>query len=178
MSQKTNFELVSELNTNFGNAWGDGSGMGTQLDLIREEYEETKEAFHQGSKIALCDGLGDLLVVTYGAFHKAGVDANVIMLIIDHCNNSKFCQSEEDVEKTLDLYQKKGLNLLSVGTSPNGFQYVYMNATDYDEDGKKYPQGKFLKNHGWLEPEPMIKAYLDGLAAGKNLDMAEILSAR
>lgn len=172
----TNFEMVSNLNDAFGKFAGDSRNFLGQLDLIREEMDETVEANEEADLVATLDGLGDLLVVTYGAFHMLGFDANVIMMIIDHCNRTKFCPTLDDVEETLKQYRIQGLKNLGVGTSTNGQRYVYITEDDHDSEGKLYPQGKFLKNHAWESPEPYIQKYLNMLDSEQEFTMADVLS--
>lgn len=44
------------------------------VNLIEEEFKELKEAIAAGDKVEILDALEDIMVVTAGAMHSAGVD--------------------------------------------------------------------------------------------------------
>ena len=52
---------------------------GTQFDmycaLIEEEHKELKQALTDNNDVEILDALVDILVVTIGAIHSAGMDA-------------------------------------------------------------------------------------------------------
>jgi len=48
---------------------------GLYVDLIDEEFKELKEAINNNNTIETLDALIDILVVTIGAIHSAGFDA-------------------------------------------------------------------------------------------------------
>jgi predicted HAD superfamily Cof-like phosphohydrolase len=44
------------------------------VNLIEEEFKELKEAIAAGDKVEILDALEDIMVVTAGAIHSAGMD--------------------------------------------------------------------------------------------------------
>ncbi len=44
------------------------------VNLIEEEFKELKEAIAAGDKVEILDALEDIMVVTAGAMHSAGMD--------------------------------------------------------------------------------------------------------
>ena len=48
---------------------------GLYVDLIDEEFKELKEAINNNNSVETLDALIDILVVTIGAIHSAGFDA-------------------------------------------------------------------------------------------------------
>ena len=48
---------------------------GLYVDLIDEEFKELKEAINNNNTVETLDALIDILVVTIGAIHSAGFDA-------------------------------------------------------------------------------------------------------
>jgi len=47
---------------------------GLYVDLIDEEFKELKEAINNNDMVEVLDALEDILVVTIGAIHSAGMD--------------------------------------------------------------------------------------------------------
>lgn len=57
--------------------------------LILEEARELFEAMDAGDLIEVADGIGDLLVVTYGTAAEYGIDADAVYAEVHRSNMSK-----------------------------------------------------------------------------------------
>lgn len=71
------------------------------IDLIKEELEELLSA---KSRSETLDALGDILVVTTGAIHVQGADADEILNRINNSNFTKFDTTEEDAKISVIKY--------------------------------------------------------------------------
>jgi uncharacterized protein YabN with tetrapyrrole methylase and pyrophosphatase domain len=148
----SNFRAVAQLNEAFGNTevgW-DWERLQRQFHLIAEEFKETHDAIEARDKKEVVDGCADLLVVTYGLLHLAGVDADAAMRVVSESNFSKLCSSPEVAEKTLKHYANLGVSVSLQGDVPTA--YVSVTEDCHDISGKFYPRGKFLKSVEWKEP--------------------------
>jgi phosphoribosyl-ATP pyrophosphohydrolase len=148
----SNFRAVAQLNDVFGNTsvgW-DWDRLKRQFHLIAEEFKETHDAIGEFDKREVVDGCCDLLVVTYGLLHLAGVDADAAMREVSKSNFSKLCATPEIAEKSLKHYANLGVSVCLQGDCPSA--YVSVTEDCHDISGKFYPRGKFLKSVTWKAP--------------------------
>tara|TARA_B100001769_G_C21870405_1_gene471030 strand:- start:286 stop:657 length:372 start_codon:yes stop_codon:yes gene_type:complete len=60
-----------------------------RYDLIKEELDELKKAFHDKDLLEVADALTDILYVTYGAGHAFGIDLDKCFEEVQNSNMSK-----------------------------------------------------------------------------------------
>ena len=60
-----------------------------RLDLIKEEFDELKDAIDKKDLLEVADALTDILYVTYGAGHSFGVDLDSCFNEVQNSNMSK-----------------------------------------------------------------------------------------
>jgi len=72
------------------------------LGLIEEEYKELKEAINNHDKIETLDALVDILVVTIGAIHSGGFDAEGAWKEVMSTNFAKIDKETGKVRKRED----------------------------------------------------------------------------
>ena len=60
-----------------------------RIDLIKEEFEELKEAINSKDLLEVADALTDILYVTYGAGHAFGIDLDKCFEEVQNSNMSK-----------------------------------------------------------------------------------------
>ena len=134
-------------NTYDSKIWDDKKLVKLRLDLIKEEVAELEEAIEQQDIKETMDALGDILVVTYGAFDAFGLDGDKVFDEVHNSNMSKLCQNEGEALESVDWYKQ------------NKTEY---DSPDYYEDNDKYivynkNTGKILKNQSsnnkWTEPD-------------------------
>jgi len=127
---------------------------------------------------AIRDDIQDILVTAYGLSHRMGFDADEDHMEVYRSNMTKFDTNEMDASKTQAKYEKLGVKTVVVkslvhsqsrdGETP--ILYITkVHGTQTGNDGKVYPDGKFLKSLNFEEPryKPVIK---DRLAVKVNLD--------
>jgi len=153
----SNFNKVREFNKTFSSpcyetyneeVFKDKDLVKLRLDLIKEEVEELREALENKDIVEVVDALGDILVVTYGAFDAFGVDGDKVFNEVHSSNMSKLCNTEEEARESVEWYKDEGKY-----DSPNyrlcetGEGYVVFNESS----------GKILKNQSknnkWREPD-------------------------
>lgn len=90
---------------------------GTQFDmycaLIEEEHKELKQALADNDNVEILDALVDILVVTIGAIHSAGMDAEGAWKEVMMTNFAKIDRETGKVRKRED-----GKVLKPVGWEP------------------------------------------------------------
>ena len=90
---------------------------GTQFDmycaLIEEEHKELKQALTDNNNVEILDALVDILVVTIGAIHSAGMDAEGAWKEVMKTNFAKIDRETSKVRKRED-----GKVLKPVGWEP------------------------------------------------------------
>lgn len=152
----SNFTDVSFLNTVFGNQKGnpknlDWTAIRKQLHLIQEEVTELVEGVESSDVSEMRDAVADILVVTYGMAHIMGIDADKDMAAVQASNMSKLCTTEDEVAATMVYYTETiGIEVYPAGELS---KIAIKSLKDQKgNDGKFYPQGKFLKNTNWHEP--------------------------
>ncbi|WP_223624010.1 nucleoside triphosphate pyrophosphohydrolase family protein [Microbacterium sp. EST19A] len=60
-----------------------------RIELIREEFEEFKQAVANEDVVAIADALGDIVYVAYGAAITYGIDLDAVLREIHRANMSK-----------------------------------------------------------------------------------------
>ncbi|MCV6590105.1 MAG: nucleoside triphosphate pyrophosphohydrolase family protein [Marinobacterium sp.] len=150
----SDFQLIKCLNEAFGNSEGDISNpdwqrLGQQEQLIIEEVGELKLAADARNMSEVRDAIADILTTVYGYAHLAGIAADADLAEVTRSNMTKLCFSREDLEQTVAAYSALGVKTVIGGTGP---WYVKSACDQTGNDGKFYPEGKFLKNVRWEEP--------------------------
>lgn len=112
------------------------------LDLITEEYEETKEAF---SKFKYTDKdllsieelysnllkeCADLIVVTTGLIHSLGQDADAVLKVVNDSNYSKFLTSATAEEKRVELLKMAAKYRSDIESKDINNHTVFLRAKD------------------------------------------------
>jgi predicted HAD superfamily Cof-like phosphohydrolase len=72
------------------------------LNLIKEEYKELNEAINNSDQVETLDALIDILVVTIGAIHSAGFDAEGAWKEVMKTNFAKIDRETGKVRKRED----------------------------------------------------------------------------
>ena len=72
------------------------------INLIEEEFKELKEAIAAGDIVEQLDALEDILVVTIGAIHSAGMDGEGGWKEVMHTNFAKIDKETGKVRKRED----------------------------------------------------------------------------
>lgn len=91
----SNFEKVREFHDAFGVTRPTRPALPPQevidlrIELIREEFEELKEALEAGDIIGAADAVADLLVVVYGSGDVFGMDVDRLFSEVHRSNMSK-----------------------------------------------------------------------------------------
>ena len=91
----TNFEKVGIFMKTFGQEVKEKPSFSTdkinslRLNLIKEEFEELKEAFNNKDLTEVADALTDILYVTYGAGHAFGINLDKCFNEVQESNMSK-----------------------------------------------------------------------------------------
>lgn len=120
-----------------------------QLSLVAEELKETAEAMAAQDMRGVRDGVSDLLVTAMGIAHLAGFDVEDDMKQVLKSNMSKVCPNLVDANNTSQKYWDIGVNtkIEQCKTVPGGY-IVKVDGDQTGEDGKFYPDNKFLKSVG------------------------------
>lgn len=109
----TNFQKVLEFNKSFGvnyssepnrEIFQNKDDLNYRFNLVKEEFEELKEACDNEDFVETVDALADILYVVYGFFGAIGVDADKAFDIVHKSNMSKLCSSEDEAKKTVQSY--------------------------------------------------------------------------
>jgi len=93
--EKTNFEMVGEFMTAFGQEVRTKAKMppvnvqALRYDLIKEELQEFWEATCANDLVGVADALTDLLYVVYGAGHAYGINLDTCFHEVHASNMSK-----------------------------------------------------------------------------------------
>src|SRR3546814_588389 len=175
--KKTNFQLVSAMNSAFGNPKGNSADinfnrvrsqtinvfdefietMGAlglepsaidELKLVRQRI--TLERFGDDSTVNLNqarDGLCDINVFSYGAHHMMGIDADRDMSSVVGGVMTRFIKDEADKVATQALHAAKGVTNVYF----EGDYPVMVMKSGADQPDA--PKGKFLKSVSYREPE-------------------------
>ena len=152
-------ERVIEWNVIAGNKRGDYDnpnwvGVHRQLQLLREEQLETKEAVEKRDRIESIDGCVDVCVVAVGLMHRLGLNADQIKGCMDEVlssNESKFTCDKRVALETVQKYGAEGSQVQLSDAPP----YVMKVASE----GGKQPIGKILKAVTYRPPD--LQAVMD-----------------
>lgn len=81
-----------------------------RMELLKEEYEETLEAYANKDPEEFVDGLIDLVVIALGTLHLSGVDANKAWSEVYRANMSKERGIKPGREQSggFDVYKPEG----------------------------------------------------------------------
>ena len=91
----SNFRKVGIFMKTFGQEVKDKPSFSTdkinklRLDLIKEEFDELKDAIDNKDLLEVADALTDILYVTYGAGHAFGVNLDKCFEEVQNSNMSK-----------------------------------------------------------------------------------------
>ncbi|WP_440924067.1 phosphoribosyl-ATP diphosphatase [Candidatus Pelagibacter sp.] len=91
----TNFEKVGTFMKTFGQEVKSKPSLSTdkinnlRLNLIKEEFDELKDAIHKKDLVEVADALTDILYVTYGAGHAFGINLDRCFNEVQNSNMSK-----------------------------------------------------------------------------------------
>lgn len=185
---KTNFTDVSAFNELIGNGAGAATldQIEKQFDLIASEFEELRKALthyiegcqtiQSGDYCAeevfgvggyaeglreIRDGIGDVLVTTYGLAHRMGIDADKDMLAVSTSNASKFFVGDEQeaAEVCKALADSLGINVeareatnLAQGEEGEAARISVWAFVSADDSDPERPRGKLLKAPGFKPP--------------------------
>ena len=91
----SNFDSVRKFMKTFGQEVKEKAGFPNEkitslrYDLIKEEFDEFKEALDKKDLKEVADALTDILYVTYGAGHAFGIDLDKCFEEVQNSNMSK-----------------------------------------------------------------------------------------
>ena len=68
-----------------------------RLDLIKEEFDELKDAIDKKDLLEVADALTDILYVTYGAGHAFGIDLDKCFDEVQNSNMSKLDENGKPI---------------------------------------------------------------------------------
>jgi predicted HAD superfamily Cof-like phosphohydrolase len=68
-----------------------------RIDLIKEEFEELREAMENNDLLEVADALTDILYVTYGAGHAFGIDLDRCFDEVQNSNMSKLDENGKPI---------------------------------------------------------------------------------
>lgn len=115
--KKSNFDKVVEFNEAFGiiNQTSPQLDIFTKnkklldyrMSLVKEEYNELKDAVNDNDFVEILDGLSDSLYVILGFFTALGIDANDAFEIVHKSNMSKLCKTEEEAIESVKRYKQE-----------------------------------------------------------------------
>lgn len=82
-----------------------------QIELIKEELEETLEAFKSKDDVEVLDGLADTFYVLSGLVNLFGLDDKIEEAVdrVHESNMSKFPKSYEEAIRTVDKYKNSNV---------------------------------------------------------------------
>lgn len=148
---QSSFKQICAFNMRIGNSNGnpeeiDWELLSREADMIQSEVDELREAIAAKDTSGVRDALCDIHIFTYGTHYKMGYNADEDMYEVIQALYSRFCNSMEDVNDTIEYYARRGIINISIhGTEP----YFYLKSElDYPDA----PKGKFLKSKYYKEP--------------------------
>lgn len=159
----SNFQQVALYNKLIGNEplsqeldeEGYWKALERQYELMLSEFQELKEALDARDLAAVRKETGDVLVTAYGLTYRAGYDADADMEVINKSNMSKFCQTQDEVDRTQAYY--RGLQVeVEVRTKEVDGKTFFAIVSAKDQtgnNGQYYPKGKQLKGIKYREAE-------------------------
>lgn len=151
------FNEVSKMNEAFGNPKGslenvDFNRLRTQMKNVLDEYDEFLEALENKDVVGIRDAICDILVFTLGAGHLIGMPVDIDMHQVYLSNMSKLCHTAQELEDTINFYNRLGVETYVEGDVHAGGACVKSTKDQVDIKGKNYHANKFLKNVNWKEP--------------------------
>ena len=99
----SNFRKVGIFMKTFGQEVKDKPSFSTdkinklRLNLIKEEFEELKDAIDKKDLLEVADALTDILYVTYGAGHAFGIDLDKCFEEVQNSNMSKLDENGKPI---------------------------------------------------------------------------------
>jgi len=147
-------ERVVDWNLIAGNYRGDlehppWTSVWRQYELLREEFEETKEGLESRDISEVVDGAVDCMVVCIGLMNKLGLSKTQINSAIDEVlssNESKFTTDKRVALESSEFYERKGVRVEVSTTSP----YILKVAQSTNPE---FPVGKVLKASSYVKPD-------------------------
>lgn len=165
MRNKTSFELVSAMNTAFGNPKGDPKNI--DWDRVRAQFKNVGHEFielmnalgadvnttglitglidqiqfpHEPSLEDVRDASRDVVVFADGGHHLMGIDADRDMEAVIAGVMTRFVKDSTDLDATINLHRSKGV----IETYVEGqFPTAILKSAKDQPDA---PKGKFLKS--------------------------------
>lgn len=101
----TNFEKVKEFTTVFRQDAPDTPAFPAKdviklrVELIREEFQELKDAIKDKNLVEVADALTDILYVTYGAGVAFGIDLDACLAEVHRSNMTKLGKDGKPVHR-------------------------------------------------------------------------------
>lgn len=88
----------------------DKKNLDFRMELLKEEYDETVEAYKNGDAEEFVDGLVDLVVIALGTLHLSGVSANEAWSEVFRANMTKVRGVKPGREQSggFDVYKPEG----------------------------------------------------------------------
>jgi predicted HAD superfamily Cof-like phosphohydrolase len=105
---KTNFKKVEEFHNTFGVENLSSPNFPAEkiqqlrIELIREEFEELKEAIDDNDIVEVADALTDILYVVYGAGLSFGIDLDKCFEEVHRSNMSKLTKDGKVLRRESD----------------------------------------------------------------------------
>jgi predicted HAD superfamily Cof-like phosphohydrolase len=105
---KTNFKKVEEFHNTFGVENLSSPNFPAEkiqqlrIELIREEFEELKEAIDDNDIVEVADALTDILYVVYGAGLSFGIDLDKCFEEVHRSNMSKLTKDGKVIRRESD----------------------------------------------------------------------------
>lgn len=124
-----------------------------QWDIIQAEVNEALDNLNDDNLSGLRDDAMDIVFTGYGLANRLGAPADLDYRDVVLSNVCKFDTTEEDAVKTRDKYLAIGVVTTIHRSLYDGTSFLVTKVA-YDQigiDGKKYPGGKWLKSHKWVD---------------------------
>lgn len=154
------FEATKLINEMAGNHLAQTiDEMVAQLGLIKAELlKELEPGVHERNLFEIRDGIADVVFTAFGLASRGGIDAHSDYVHPILSNVCKFDTTIEDAELTKQkylalevetIYVEYSLTLAS-GNVVN-FYVTKVAGNQAGNDGRHYPEGKWLKSHKWVD---------------------------
>ncbi len=147
-----NFGKVIVFNQAIGNEKGDRKNIDWEMldkeaEMIQSELDELKQAIKERDINEVRDALCDIHVFAYGTHHKIGYNADADMHTVISSLYSRFCQNEDDLQRTIEHHKNKGVLQITVHGE---YPFAYIKSAGDHPDA---PKGKFLKSINYNKPK-------------------------
>lgn len=120
-----------------------------RLSLVKEEFEELKQAVKDKNFTEIIDALADIEYVVLGFYTALGINADEAFDIVHKSNMSKLCMTEEEARYTVVYYLENkhlGYDSPKYKLSDDGQYYiVYNESTSKILKSVNYTPAKFDK---------------------------------